>query len=114
MHVHYLEIVTPKVEETCAALAKAHGVTFGAPVAALGGARTATLRDGGQVGVRGPLRPDEAPVVRPYALVTDLAAAVRAVEAAGAFVALDRMELPGHGTIAIYLLGGIEHGLWQV
>ncbi len=39
---------------------------------------------------------------------------MRAVEAAGAFVALDRMELPGHGTIAIYLLGGIEHGLWQV
>ena len=23
------------------------------------------------------------------------------------------MELPGHGTFAIYLQGGIHHGLWQ-
>ena len=111
--VHYLEIVTPRVDETCAALAKVHGVTFGEPVAALGNARTASLRDGGRVGVRAPLRADEAPVVRPYVLVDDIQGAVRAAAAAGAQIAVPPMELPGQGTFAIYLLGGIDHGLWQ-
>ena len=23
-------------------------------------------------------------------------------------------EIPGHGTFAIYLQGGIDHGLWQL
>lgn len=113
MRIHYLEIVTPKVDETCAALASAHGVTFGAPVAGLGNARTAGLAGGGRIGVRAPLRADEAPVVRPYLLVTDIQAAVRAAEAAGAQVAVPPMEIPGEGTFAIYLLGGIDHGLWQ-
>lgn len=111
--IHYLEIVTPRVDETCAALASAHGVVFGEPVAGLGNARTANLRDGGRIGVRGPLRADEAPVVRPYVLVKDIQAAVRAAEAAGAQVAVPPMEIPGQGTFAIYLLGGIDHGLWQ-
>jgi predicted enzyme related to lactoylglutathione lyase len=111
--IHYLEIVTTKVDETCAALARAHGVTFGEPVAALGNARTTSLRDGGRIGVRAPLRETEAPVVRPYLLVEDIGAAVKAVEAAGATVAVPPMELPGQGTFAIYLLGGIDHGLWQ-
>lgn len=111
--IHYLEIVTPRVDETCDALAKAHGVAFGAPIAGLGHARTASLRDGGRIGVRAPLRADEAPVVRPYLLVADIQAAVRAVEAAGARIAVPPMEIPGEGTFAIYLLGGIDHGLWQ-
>ncbi len=113
MIIHYLEIVTPRVEETCAALAKAHGVTFGEPVAGLGNARTASLGDGGRLGVRAPLREDEAPVVRPYVLVKDIEAAVKAAEAAGARIAVPPMEIPGQGTFAIYLLGGIDHGLWQ-
>lgn len=112
VRVGYLEIVTPEVERTCDALGEVHGVRFGEPVAALGNARTAELRGGGRIGVRGPLREDEAPVVRPYVLVEDLDAAVRAAEAAGAEIALPRMELPGEGTCAIYILGGIEHGLW--
>ena len=33
---------------------------------------------------------------------------------AGAELALPPMEIPGHGTIALYLLGGNEHGLWQL
>ena len=41
--MHYLEIVTPSVNETCDALEKAHGVTFGEPIAELGNARTAKL-----------------------------------------------------------------------
>ena len=114
MKVQYLEIVTPLVEETCQALARAHGVIFGEPVAELGNARTADLQGGGRIGVRAPLRETEAPVVRPYMLTDDIAAAVKAAEAAGAEVAMPPMEIPGQGTFSIYILGGIEHGLWQL
>ncbi len=111
--VHYLEIVTPAVDVTCEVLAQAYGTSFGKPVPELGNARTATLEDGRRVGVRGPMRATEAPVVRPYVLVEDIAAAVKAAEAAGGKIAVPPMEIPGQGTIAIYVLGGIEHGLWQ-
>ncbi|MEO0630653.1 MAG: hydroxylase, partial [Planctomycetota bacterium] len=40
-------------------------------------------------------------------------AAVKEAEAAGATIALPPMELPGEGTCAIYILGGIDHGLWE-
>lgn len=113
MQVQYLEVVTPDVDATCKALAATHGVTFGDPVMALGGARTAPLGTGGRIGVRGPLRPDEEPVVRPYMLVDDIQAAVKGAEAAGATIALPPMDLPGEGTCAIYILGGIDHGLWE-
>lgn len=114
MKVHYLEIVTEAVDETCAALAGAHGVTFGEPVAALGNARTAETKDGGRIGVRAPMHDGEVSVVRPYVLVDDIAAAVAAAAEAGAQIALPPMEIPGEGTIAIYVLGGIQHGLWQI
>lgn len=113
MQVRYLEIVTPEMDETCAMLEAVHGVAFGEPIAELGNARTARLSDGGTISVRAPMRADEAPVVRPYLLVEDIAAAVEAAEAAGAQIAMPPMELPGQGTFAIYLLGGIDHGLWQ-
>lgn len=113
--VQYLEIVTPSVNETCEVLAEAHGVVFGDPVAALGNARTAKLKDGGRIGVRAPMRATEKPIVRPYVLVKDIEAAVEAARAAGAVIALPPIELPdGHGTFSIYILGGIEHGLWQL
>ncbi len=32
----------------------------------------------------------------------------------GATIALEPMEIPGRGQVAIYFLGGIEQGLWQV
>ena len=111
--IQYLEIVTPAVEETCDVLAKAHGVTFSEPIPELGNARTADLEDGGRISVRGPMRADETPVVRPYVLVDDIQAAVKAAEEGGATVAIPPMELPGQGTFSIYILGGIEHGLWQ-
>ena len=114
MKVHFLEIVTRDVDGVCVAYAAAHAVSFGEPDAMLGGARTAALPDGSLIGVRGPLREDEAPVVRPYALVGDIEAAVQTVEAAGATVAMPPMAIPGKGTFAIYLLGGNEHGLWQL
>ncbi len=111
--IEYLEIVTPSVDETCEALAQVHGVVFGQPVAALGNARTADLASGGRIGVRAPMRDTETPVVRPYVLVEDIEAAVKAAEAAGATIALPPIELPGQGTFSLYILGGIEHGLWQ-
>ncbi|MCA9310082.1 MAG: hypothetical protein KDA21_02690 [Phycisphaerales bacterium] len=111
--IHYLEIVTPQVDETCRALAAARGVTFGPPIAELGNARTADLPEGGAIGVRAPMRGTEEPVVRPYVLVNDINAALKAAEAAGGTVALPPMEIPGRGTCAIYILGGNQHGLWQ-
>ncbi|WP_341644963.1 VOC family protein [Thauera sp. SDU_THAU2] len=114
MKVQHLEIVTSKVEAVCAAYAAAHGAQFGEPDKSLGGARTAALSSGGLVGVRAPLRETEEPVVRPYWLVEDIEAAVAAVIEAGGVIAVPPMEIPGHGTCAIYLQGGNDHGLWQL
>lgn len=87
MQVYCLEIVTPDVEAVCAAYAPLHGMTFSAPEAGLGNARTAAMVNGGKIGVRAPMHEAEEPVVRPYWLVPDVAAAVQAVEAAGADIA---------------------------
>lgn len=114
MLVQYLEIVTPDVDATCEALAELHGASFGKPVPELGKARTATLAGGGKIGVRAPLRADEKPVVRPYLLVEDIEAAVESARSAGAQIAHPPLKIPGQGTFAIYLQGGIEHGLWQL
>ena len=114
MKTQYLEIVTKDVDAVCAAYAAALQVQFGEPDAGLGNARTAALAGGGLVGVRAPLRDNEDPVVRPYWLVDDIQAAVAAVEQAGGVVAVPPMEIPGHGTFAIYLQAGNDHGLWQL
>ena len=114
MQIFYLEIVTPQVAETCATLQEAHDVMFGEPIPEFGNARAADLKGGGRIGVRAPMRETETPVVRPYMLVDDIGAAVKAAENAGATIAVPPMEIPGQGTFAIYILGGIEHGLWQV
>ncbi|MDH4066275.1 MAG: hydroxylase [Acidobacteriota bacterium] len=114
MQVHYLEIVTSDVDATCDALEKLHGVSFGAPEAGLGNARTTRLGNGGRMGVRAPMHESETPVVRPYVLVEDIESAVEAAKAAGGEIAHPPMEIPGHGMFAIYVQGGIQHGLWQV
>ena len=114
MRIHYLEVVTKEVDAVCAAYAAAFGVQFGEPDAGLGNARTAALLGGGLVGVRAPMRESEEPVVRPYWLVNDIEAAVAAVVEAGGEVAHPPMEIPGHGKFAIYIQGGIHHGLWQL
>jgi hypothetical protein len=113
MQIHYLEIVTREIDAVCAAYAAANGVQFGEPDAGLGNARTAALPGGGLVGVRAPMHETEEPVVRPYWLVDDIEAAVAAVVEAGGKVAHPPMEIPGLGTFAIYIQGGIHHGLWQ-
>lgn len=114
MTLHYLEIVAADVDAVCAAHEAALGIRFGPADALLGGARTAPMPHGGSIGVRGPLRQTEQPVVRPYWLVDDIQAAVEAVSRRGAFVAHAPLEIPGKGTFAIYIQGGVEHGLWQL
>lgn len=111
--VQYLEIVTRDVDAVIAAYGSALGVQFSEPDPALGGARTASLAGGGLVGVRAPLRDTEDPVVRPYVLVPDIGAAVDAAAGADARIAHPPLEIPGHGTFAIYHQGGNDLGLWQ-
>ncbi len=113
MQIYYLEIVTKEVDAVCAAYAAANGVQFGERDAGLGNARTSPMPGGGLVGVRAPLRPTEEPVVRPYWLVDDIEAAVARAVKAGGVIAHPPMKIPGHGTFAIYIQGGIDHGFWQ-
>ena len=113
MHIYYLEIVTKDVDAVCAAYARANGAQFSGPDARLGNARTTALQGGGLVGVRAPMHEAEESVVRPYWLVNDIEAAVAAAVEAGGEIAHPPMEIPGHGTFAIYIQGGIHHGLWQ-
>ena len=114
MQIHYLEIVTPDVDAVCATYEQLYGVSFGAQEAGLGNARTAAMANGGLIGVRAPMNETEEPVVRPYLLVDDVEAAAKAAAAAGGEIAHPPMELPGYGTFAIYIQGGVHHGLWQV
>lgn len=111
--VQYLEIVTPEVEEVCAAFVKSQDVSFSEPVAMLGNARTADMPDGSKLGVRAPMHETELPIVRPYFLVEDIEAAVNAVEESGAMIAHPPLNLDGIGTFAIYIQGGVQFGLWQ-
>ena len=114
MQIQYLEIVTPDVDAVCAGYERLHGVSFSAPVAELGNARTADLAGGGRIGVRAPMHETEEPVVRPYVLAADVEAAAQAAEEGGGEIAHPPLEIPGQGKFAIYFQGGIQHGLWQV
>lgn len=114
MKLHYLEIVSLDADAVCKAYEAAHQVRFGKADELLGGARTCVLPDGSNVGVRGPLRETEAPVVRPYWLVEDIEQALSGVTAQGAEIAVPPLEIPGKGTFAIYIIGSVDHGLWQL
>jgi predicted enzyme related to lactoylglutathione lyase len=113
MQVHYLEIVTPEVDATCATYSQLYGVKFSEGDPGLGNARTAVLSNGGRIGVRSPMRESEEPVVRPYLLVEDIDVAAETAANAGGEIAHPPMEIPGHGKFAIYIQGGNHHGLWQ-
>ena len=114
MQIQYLEIVTSDVDALCKQYSAIHEIKFSDPIAEFGNARTAKLNSGGMIGIRGPLRPTETPVIRPYVLVENLEKAVAAAKDAGAEIAIPKMELPGgRGTIAVVIQGGIECGLWQ-
>lgn len=113
MKIQYLEIVTPEVESMCRQYSTIYDVTFSEPNGNFGGARTAKLDGGGLIGIRGPLRDTETPVVRPYLLVDDIEAAVQSAAEAGAEIAMPPMEIPEYGLFAIVVHGGIECGFWQ-
>ncbi|MCW3817908.1 hypothetical protein ONA91_26000 [Micromonospora sp. DR5-3] len=112
MQIRYLEIVTKEVDVVCATYAAANGVQFGEPGSGLGNHGRPKCREAGWWGY-GPLRETEEPVVRPYWLVDDIKAAVAAVVEAGGEIAVEPLEVPGHGTFAINLQGGNDHGFWQ-
>jgi uncharacterized protein len=114
MKIQYLEIVTPEVNAICETYSLLYDVKFDKNDPNLGGARTAKLASGGMLGVRAPLRDTENPVVRHYILVDDIQATVDSAAKSGAEVAVPPMELPGHGTCAIVIHGGIESGFWQL
>ena len=111
--IQYLEIVTPEVDGLCRQYSSIYGISFGEPDANFGGARTAELDGGGWIGIRGPLRDTEMPVVRPYVLVDDIKAAVESAVEAGAKIAMPPMEIPDRGMFAIAIHGGIDCGFWQ-
>jgi len=113
MQVYYLEIVTPDVDSVCETFASLHNVEFNALEEALGNARTASLKNGGEIGVRAPMHDAEEPVVRPYFLVDDIEAVVASVAEGGGEIAHPPTEIPGRGRFAIYIQGGVHHGLWQ-
>jgi len=113
MRVHYLEVVSGEADAQIAGFEGVHGLSFGPPVADLGQARVAEAPDGSLVGVRAPMAPQEAPTMRTYLEVQDIAAAVRAAEAAGAVIAYPPTTQGDTGTWAIYILDGVQFGLWQ-
>ena len=112
--VYYLEIVTADVEAALQLYEEAYGWRFEGKGPEWGNSFVAELPDGSLCGIRAPMHDQEEPIVRTYLRVTDLKAAVRKAEELGAEIALDFMEMPGYGTIAIYFHGGIQQGLWQL
>ncbi len=113
VQIHYVEIVCSDVAAQCAALERVHGLSFGPAVADLGQARVAKGPSGNLIGVRGPLAAHEQPIVRTYLAVDDIARAMKEAEAKGAVVAYPPTQQGDTGTWAIYVLGGVQMGLWQ-
>ncbi len=114
IQIHYLEIVTSNVEQVCASYSQVLGVSFGDAVPELGSARTATLSNGGTIGVRAPMHDAEEPVTRSYYLVPDINKAVEQARNTGAEIAVPVMDIPGRGKCAILMYGAIQSGLWQI
>lgn len=112
--VCFVEHVSSDVEATRRLLESAHGWAFEAPREELGGARVATLASGARVSVRATLHAEERLVTRAYVRVADAARASKRAEETGALVALPPTEIAGQGTIAIFIQGGLEHGVWQM
>ena len=111
--VHYLEIVTGDVRSAAEFYANAYGWQFEDETPELGNAMVATLPDGSRCGIRAPMHDQEKPIVRTYLRVADIDDAVERAAQMGAEIALEPIEIPGHGKAAIYFLGGIEQGLWE-
>jgi hypothetical protein len=114
MRLHYLEVVTPDVDGFCTTHQMLNGTVFGEPEPLLGNARLGELESGGRIGVRAPMQEAEEAVTRPYFLTNDINADTQNAENSGAEVIHPPMEIPGLGKFSIFILGGIQQGLWQV
>ena len=112
--IHYLEVVTPDAGGARDFYRKAYGWHFEDMAPELGNAFVASLPNGSLCGIRAPMHEQEKPTVRIYVRVSDIEASVEMAVKLGATVALGPTEIPGRGMIAIYMHGGIEHGIWQV
>jgi len=112
--IQSLEIVSANVDGAVALYSQIYGVTFGEAEPDLGGTRTAKLVGGGMIGIRGPLREDEQPIVRPYVLGEDFDASVAAARMSGSEIAMEAIEVEGIGQFAIVIQDGVESGLWQL
>lgn len=112
--VHYLEIVASDPEAACRLYGSAFGWTFLPQKPELGHARVAEIPGGSLCGIRAPMHKQETPVVRTYLRVPDIEAAVEKAVSLGAQLALEPTEIAGHGKVAIYFIGGIQQGVWQV
>lgn len=113
MQAHYVEIVAENVAQQCKVLEQVHGVSFGQEVPELGLAKVAKTANGTLIGVRAPLTDHEQPIVRVYFAVDDITRAIREAESAGAVIAYPPTKQGDTGTWAIYILDGIQSGLWQ-
>lgn len=112
--IAYIEIVTPDVQGVASLYEAVHGLSFSPPDATLGQALVADLSSGERLGIRAPLRDDEGPLTRLYYRTDALSTAVERAQDAGAEIALNGMEVDsGRAKIAIFLLGGMEHALWE-
>ncbi len=112
--VYYLEIVTNEVEQMCAMYSSINGWQFDDPDPNLGNARVAKLPGGTLCGIRAPMHSEEKPIVRTYMRVGDLDSSVQKAKQSGFEILIERMEIPGHGFIAIFEKDGIQQGLWQL
>ena len=105
MQIHYLEIVTRRSTPFAPCTPREWGAVRQAGHRA--GQRTDGRNAGRRAGGgRAPLRETEEPVVRPYWLVDNIERP-SSRGAGGGTIAHPPMEIPGHGTFAIYLQGGI-------
>ena len=114
MQIHYLEVVTHDIDLVCASYALISQIQFSACDTSLGNARTASLEGGSMIGVRLPMAEWEEPIICPYYLVSNIDQAVANVVQSGGEIAHPPLEISGCGKFAIYILGGNNHGLWQL
>lgn len=112
--IYYTEVVTHDATALCSFYEKMHGWQFQSMGAAMGNSFVAVLPNGSRCGVREPLNENEKlkPLVRTYVKVPDAEQACKRAEELGAVIALEPTELPGQGKIAIYIIHGIEQGVW--
>lgn len=112
--VCYLEMVVEDVDAARKLQEAVHGWRFAAPDPALGGSLVATLPSGVRCSLRARMHEQERLVTRAYVRVEDVERAAQRAQEQGAMLALAPMALEGHGRIAIWFHGGVEHGAWEL